>query len=263
MDSAKPASTLLEVLPGEIRNQIFELCISDALGRAKAPAQRIIFGTTRFSNAPQKGFKISVLPQWCGVGSIRTEGIGSLPLLFVNKQTYNEVSSLVYSKVEEVSIGPYGLQYNDEDPNVRWAYAYALLKKRPHLQRLTKNVKIYLPWLRHDLLRNYWASLGHKWQASTRQSHACTVVPGLATFLKTFQSLSSLKIILVAEVREPPNMEPLLSLYDLCGNRTTIDIVEPYFQGDTLRIATPELSHWVAAWNDCLVKNGRVDRALN
>jgi len=60
-------------------------------------------------------------------------GVAPLSLLFLNKKFYNEVSSLVYSRIDEVSIGGYLLQYQQEDPSVRWSKAYDLLEKVPLL----------------------------------------------------------------------------------------------------------------------------------
>jgi hypothetical protein len=76
---------------------------------------------------------------------MRTDGIGPLPLLFVNKQIYKEVSSLVYSMLESVSIGGYLIQRPDEDPNVRWSVAYTLLRNQPSLLKYTKKVNIFMP----------------------------------------------------------------------------------------------------------------------
>lgn len=153
-----------EKLPGEIRNQIFELCIADAMSKSRRPneqntqsgirilpPQRFNFISSHAIPRVLSGLQVSVLPGWTGPGRIKTLGIGPLPLLFVNKQIHDEVSSLVDSKVEEVIIGPYGLQYADEDPNVRWELAYAYLKNRPHLRKHAKNIKVFLPWLQRHL----------------------------------------------------------------------------------------------------------------
>lgn len=91
-----------------------------------------------------------MLPGWSGPGKIKTSGLGPLPLLLVNKQIHDEVSSIIDAEVIELSIGPYGLQYADEDPNERWECAYRLLRNRPHLMKNVKTVKVYLPWLRQD-----------------------------------------------------------------------------------------------------------------
>lgn len=194
MDPSNRSPLLLDVLPGEIRNHVYDICIRDAMSRAKRRSQKNIFGTTRFSPPNSEGFTVTVLPQWNGNGSLRFEGIGSLPLLFVNKQIFDEVSSLLHSKVEEVTIGPYGIQYSNEDANIRWAYAYALLRRHPYLLKHTKNISVYLPWLRRDQMKKYWSALGYRWTKPDNRCYAWGVIPELAVFLKSFESLSTLKV---------------------------------------------------------------------
>lgn len=76
---------------------------------------------------------------------MRTEGIGPLPLLFANKKICKEVTSLVYSKLDNVSIGGYLVRHPDEDANVRWSVAYSLLSRQPSLLKYTRKVKIFMP----------------------------------------------------------------------------------------------------------------------
>jgi hypothetical protein len=47
-------------------------------------------------------------------------------------------------------------------------------------------------------------------------------------------------------------MTPLLRLYDSFTAEITVRILEPHFQGDGLRFATPPLAGWVNAWDLCL-----------
>jgi hypothetical protein len=244
-----PKATFLQILPGEIRNEIFELCIGNALNNAKTP---------RFqTEAGKKGFTITALPQWNGPGCMRTEGIGPLPLLFVNRQIHKELSSLVYSKVEEISIGGYFLQFRNEDPSPRWDVAYSLLKQHPDLQKFTKNVKIILPHTRDDLLRYHWESLGYKYQRNSGRCQDWTILPGLEEFLCTFESLSTLKLVITSELREPPQFEQLLSLYDLCGDGTTVEILDPRFGDGRAIFGSPWAGRWTHSWNECLSKHGR------
>lgn len=93
------------------------------------------------------------MSRYCQAGLVQARSKlldGPLPLLLANKQIHDEVSSIIDSQVNEVAIGPYGLQYADEDPRVRWEHAYRLLRNRPHLIKNVKSVKVYLPWLRQD-----------------------------------------------------------------------------------------------------------------
>lgn len=120
---------LLEKLPGELRNYIFEFCIRDAFTSAQSKK-----GITQSQPSLERSpLSISVLPRWSGSGQLRVTGVGPLPILFLNKKLHGEVSSLVYSTVNEVSIGGYILQYPQEDPTTRWRIAYDLLEKVPHI----------------------------------------------------------------------------------------------------------------------------------
>lgn len=159
---SRPASFL--TLPGEIRNQIIEECILDAVLRCPNKNKR----TLRVENPPQSvqqfpyrrlrafpervpGIEVSVLPGWNGNSRIKTLGIGSLPLLLVSKQINSEVSSLVDCQVSVLSIGPYGVQYVNEDPNLRWDLTYPQLRNRPYLLKNVQKLEVFLPWLRRDL----------------------------------------------------------------------------------------------------------------
>lgn len=120
-------------------------------GIAHPYQNRLLFGSPRFFPKPTNGTEVSVLPRWTGAARIETSGVGPLPLLFVNKQIYSEVFSLIDSRVTKVIIGPYSIQYGSEDPNLRWDLAYPLLRNRPHLLKHVKHVEVFLPWLRKDL----------------------------------------------------------------------------------------------------------------
>lgn len=143
-DPRHPSFNLLESFPGEIRNQIFEICIQDAIESEKARQ-------TSSSRAKVPSFKVSVFPRWHGPGVMRTNGIGPLPLLFANKQIYGELSSLAFSRLDIVSIGGYQVQRQDEDPNIRWAVGYSLLNRQPSILKFSKKVKIELPRVSYDI----------------------------------------------------------------------------------------------------------------
>jgi hypothetical protein len=123
--NAKP----FEQLPGELRNYIFKFCIHDAF--TSASSKKVI--TKSQQKVETLPLNITVLPRWTGPGQLRITGAGPLPILFLNKKLHDEVSSLVYSRVNEVSIGGYVLQYPQEDPTGRWKIAYDLLEKVPHI----------------------------------------------------------------------------------------------------------------------------------
>jgi len=151
------SSTLL-TLPGEIRNHILQYCIELArytpVSKIVSSGDGMFHGSHRLHHVVKRrmhDFEVDVLPRWTGNAYIKTVGIKRLPLLFTNKQIYQELSSLVDSMVSTLTIGPYGVQFANEDPNVRWDMAYQLLERRPYLRQNVKKIKVFLPWLRHDM----------------------------------------------------------------------------------------------------------------
>jgi len=154
------AVSALFLLPGEIRNHIFEMCIAHSKNTSMKKHKFVTQQNATQGRPPYvrsgiisqlvKGVEVAVLPRWQGHAQITTLGLRNLPLLLVNKQIHSEICSLVDSLVSEVTIGPYGVQFSNEDPNVRWEMAYELLLRRPYLLKNVKHVKISLPWLRTD-----------------------------------------------------------------------------------------------------------------
>jgi hypothetical protein len=246
--SPKASSYSLDYLPGEIRNQIFDLCIIDAVKVSKV--NEIV--------REEEALTISVLPRWQGPGRFRMNGIGPLPLLFVNKKTHSELSSLVYSMISQVSIGGYIMQYRDEDPNIRWNVAHSLIQQRPNIPAYVKRVKVSLPYVRNDLFDGYWGSLGVTSPREVPTKYdPWAIVPGLEQFLRTFRVLETLTIVITADKRTAPDFEKLLPLYDLCGGKTVVEMVMMSPHNSAPRIST-WLPLWENAWIECLIKNGRI-----
>lgn len=235
-------------LPGEIRNKIFDYYIMGALKSSKSQPR-----SSSAISPKSRHVAAAIFPRWNGPVLMRVEGLAALPLLFANKQVYSELSFLVFSKLDRVSIGGYPLQYPDENPDIRWKLAYSHLEKQPGLLKFTRNVTVSMPCMREDLHRIYWASLKLKApKISIQQHNTWAVVPGLRAFLSTFENLSELKIVVTTEDRPAPDFEGLLPMYDICGKNTTIDFVAP------LGIWTSWVSVWSFAWEECLRKTGRI-----
>lgn len=155
---AQCSSLSLLSLPGEIRNQIFMDCIqhTSQIGFSNQVTtfglgQDASFTRTNGKHISTNDIEINVLPRWSGQVKVRVVGIKSLPLLFVNRQISVEVTSLIDSMVSKVTIGPHGIQFANEDPNVRWDMAYQVLRNRPYLMKSIRTVEVTLPWLRADL----------------------------------------------------------------------------------------------------------------
>jgi hypothetical protein len=247
--SSKQIPSYFNKIPGEIRNQIFSLCISHALSHPKAQHSR--------STSNLSGLTVSVHSRRSGNGYLKLEGIGPLPLMVVNRQTFNEVSSLVYALVEHVSIGSNISLYLDENPNERWKFAYSLMEKRPYMQRLAKSVKVVLPRTPDDVIRTTYNSLKKIPAAKQpRKSNAMALLPGLDKFLGKFESLENLTMVIIADKRDPPNFEDLLTLYKKYGERMTVQFERrfedrdhrPFFQLFFIGPGSP----WATAWEKCV-----------
>lgn len=255
----KVKPSLFEALPGEIRNQIFELCIHNAL----KPIKVARWSTTQ---PPAKGMEISILPQWHGPVRMRMSGIGPLSLLFVNKRINHDIGSLIYSKVDNLRLGGYILQHPNEDPNLKWQLLHPLLMN-PHISRFTKNIKLKLPSTRDDLHRRNcslrgFSITGFKNQIPERTlkpAAIMSVIPGLVECLGKFESLATLEITITAEMTSPPDFEPLLPLYDICGKCTNVVFIDPieYFGINFYSTWWQWTERWDLAWKDCLIRNGR------
>ncbi|KAF4629949.1 hypothetical protein G7Y89_g8192 [Cudoniella acicularis] len=246
----KPMSILLETLPGEIRNAIFEMCIVAALKQPNTSKTSSLVST----EIPKtRNVTVSIFPRWHDPIFMRTEGLGPLPLLFVNKQIYKELSYLIYSNLDQVSIGGYPLNFPNENPNHRWALVYSRLEKLPGVLKRTRKVKVSMPYFHVNLHRGYWISLRlPPPKISTKNINPWKVVPGLQAFLSTFEALTDLEIRVTVEDRPPPDFEGLLPIYDMCGQRTAVVL------GDPLGRWNPSVGTWNVAWENCLRKTGRL-----
>lgn len=252
------SSPLINVLPGEVRNQIIELCILGALKSGNSPS----------SPSRSSGITVSVLPQWKGPGCLKMNGIGALPLLFVNKQLHEEVQTLVDAMVDEVSIGGYILQYPNEDPNLRWKLAYPILNKRSTILAFAKNVRINLPrGIDNKRCQYDWASLGLSPSGEWKPS---LVLPELEQYLQKFSASAKLTIVIAVEERDPPDFDKLLSLYITHKGRPTIEFAtsrSPAEASVRNKLRTlPWYFKWEVAWVECLsrkatagMKNGDIN----
>ncbi len=244
----KPTSSaLLEKLPGEIRNLIFQFCISNSL-RGK---------TSRIKSKASNAFIIHVQPKWQGRSKMCLDGLGRLPLLFTNKQIYNELSTLIYSSACQVFIGGYILQHPDEDPSFRWSCAFLRLEEHPIIQKFTRSVKITLPHIRNDLFRGQWISMHFKDPQREHWSNEWAMIPELVAFLKKYECLETLEIVIVAVQAQTPNFEILLPLYDVCGKATKVEFQQPYPSGDNVFFSAGWMRNWKSTWDECLLANGR------
>ncbi|KAL5315361.1 hypothetical protein ACEPPN_016228 [Leptodophora sp. 'Broadleaf-Isolate-01'] len=249
-----------DTLPGEIRNQIFALCIWHALSHPNAdksnwPDTRPPF--SQWHPPPRKWLTAAVYSPSSDTGYLKLSGIGSLPVLLVNKQTYAEVSSLVFALVDSVSIGASMPQYLDENPIQSWISAYSLVEERPDLQKLVKHAKIILPRTRGELLiRAYESCRGIHRPQTPRKNNAWPNIPSLHKFLGKFESLESLTIVLIADTQEAPDFKTLLPLWRKFGDRLTMKFKERAIETHIHSFHTYDQfsSSWNDAWERCLAE---------
>jgi len=180
-----------------------------------------------------------------------------LPLLFTNKQIYNEISTLIYSRIDNITIGGYIMQYPAEDLTSLWDNLYTALEILPGLLKYTKTVTVKLPSVREDLFSGHFMSLGlirlQPRALASSQSRVWGVIPSLLSFLRKFERLETLKILMTVEGRLPPDLELLLGFYDVGSGK----VPEIYFEGEGRQ-------KWVDKWNECITRkeNEDLEKAL-
>jgi len=239
--------SLIEDFPGEIRNVIYELCVDEALlsGKAKQKNKRSTRdpgGFGRQTNIAEESqdkkpegelrFNVTALPRWEGPPVLRIEGLGPLPLMFVSKKINEQVSSLIYARIGTVSLGGYILQHRSEDARFRWNNACTLLRKQSGLLKFTRNITIKLPSTRADLEDSGWRAMqmGLPYRQEISEAKIKPwggVIPGLVDFLLSFENLSTVRIIVEIENKDPPSWEPLFPLNMVGKVMPEFDFVAP------------------------------------
>jgi hypothetical protein len=200
----------LTTLPGELRNAIFTLCIDHALSHPR-PVAPLPLTATIYSPSPNSGH-------------LKLSSIGPLPLLFLNKQTFTEVCSLIYARVEHVSLGPGISQYLDDDVEERWKFAYRLVEKRPYIMKMAKSIEITLPRTPHFSYLKTYASLRKLPSVKEGKSNALTILPRLSSFLAQFSALENVTIAMIAELKDqPPAYEEFVGLWELFGEKLKLE----------------------------------------
>jgi len=126
--------------------------------------------------------------------------------------------------VDDLSIGGYILQFPGEDPSGRWERAYTLIRQRPDLQAFVKQVTVTLPTVRDGLFRFHWEQeLGHKYPETAVTSTPLSIIPGIVKFLRTFKSLSRLRVVATVDGPVAQYLEALGPFYDVCPLGTSIE----------------------------------------
>lgn len=251
-------------LPGELRNRILEYCVQEATFCPRClEHHKIVADVSR---------------------NMQIRGIGSLPVLFVNKQIHDEAISLVYSRLEPVAINGYFLTFHQSQTSFLPSSYPAIWPHHPHVQSSARSVSITM---------SYWKAWGEglgSWcdftsdQRSLAGPHSGinamtpfethrSVIRKLAKYLRTFKSLSQLEIII--NLRRHPEgndsihgLRQLLPLYDLHVPSTAVkfqlqvDLRRDRSVGVEPSAGFREQSHelvleWMQAWKECLLCSGR------
>jgi len=215
--SSNPPSTLLR-LPPELRTRIFELCVNDATLCPRCfEHHEIVADVSR---------------------NMQIRGIGPFPLLFTNKQTHNELVSLVYSRLEPVAINGYFLVFQERVTSFLPHSYPAFWPKHPHVQRFARKVTINMAyWKTWGDGTGSWCDFTSDRQGS-ESSIDSEIKPGtpfetnrsviriFAKYLRTFSSLCELEVTIelhwdTEAVTWIHGLAQLLPLYDLRNPNTT------------------------------------------
>jgi len=178
-----PATSLfLHMLPIEIRNRIYQLCISIAMNSEK------------WTRSSSTRFGISVVSLLYDPPSMRIEGCAPLPLLLVNRQIYRELVREISFNVDRLRIGGYLFEYKEKQPNIHWKAAFSLLDSQPGLTKSITSISIQMPSLRDEMRRCNRTSVSHMSPSAIRRfdDNFPTIIPGLMKCLGRFENLSSI-----------------------------------------------------------------------
>lgn len=204
-----PGHSLLIKLPGEVRNRIWNLCVNDALF------------CERCRRYHEFTYPIS--------SHMLITGISPFPLLFVNKQIYQELLGLVYSRLAPLKILGYNLKKYPGPDEFRQLKTTPKWPRNDVVQAHARSVKIFLTHGRR--LNREWRFNG-SWYYMTLNTPqhiavydpSWSVFPYLLSYLKTFKSLKSLEFVVevyqpivnkITEIKEWDRLSPFFMLESL------------------------------------------------
>lgn len=198
-------------LPYEMRENIFKFCVTDAISRSKDSREK-----TNEIRSGVTNLALTLWPEPLGETKLITKGIGSIPLLFTNKQIFAEVSKVVYSNLSEILISPQYFLYINEHPDTCGdERIHSQLQQKVTRIADWKNgiIKIQMPSIVEDLhsLGKHWGERSPKLSHTTHDSWA--IAPGLERFLKTFSNLPSVEVVDLSTLA--PDFRKLLPIYDM------------------------------------------------
>src|ERR1700709_1894598 len=99
----------------------------------------------------------------------------------------------------------------------------------PGLASTVRNVTIRMPSAGEDLLQGYWRSLGFLTapREKTIPINPWTGIPGMIGFLRKFESLLKIHLVVTVEDREPPDFESMMEFWGIYGRRLDVEFVVP------------------------------------
>ncbi|KAE9371816.1 hypothetical protein N431DRAFT_28820 [Stipitochalara longipes BDJ] len=203
--------TTLTTLPGELRNAIFNLCIDHAFTNPKYRSVTCFTGT--------------VVSRHSKTGYLKLSDIGPLPLILANRQTCAEVFSLLYARLERVEIGDGVSVWLDDDVVERFSFAYQILERAGCAMKVAKSIEIVLPRTPHFQLVKTYASLRKlKLKKGERKSNAAAILRGLDMFLRKFERLEKVRILVTADLKNwPPAYVEFLALWGIFGRALDVE----------------------------------------
>lgn len=187
-------------------------------------------------------------------------GIGYLPVLFVNKQIYNEVSTLLYWQAESLTLGGYTLQYRDENPGGRWRAMFSALERRPGLLTSVREVTIKLPSTREDQLSGHLQSLGLSTSSTkfsrTMSANVWAGVPDMLEFISKCQPLPQVRLLITIEDREQLDFTMFRGFCEVLSHRLTVNFT---LEGSSRWTCALLAGKWNMAWNDFVAAKEKED----
>ena len=228
----EPGSLSFLDLPGEVRNRIYEYVNINAT--TSSDQQNLDDG-----QVPGR-LRVSVKP-----GYMYYCGIKPIPLLFANRQVYEELSSVIYSNMGTIRLRVYRFEHRNKLPTYRCTYES--LNRWPNIRTYARHLKIIIVPQDHVQKQNPpWKLVSYKHQSDHvrwewgKPFESQSLLKSLAKYLEGFESLENLRV-LVKSNQKPAGLDDFISLYRLLDGRTT-------FQFHTMAAHDKINEAWTRAW---------------
>jgi len=236
-------------LPGEVRNHIYEYVVIDATTSAGRDQSSHYKPGDEFKPIAHR-FRVLVRP-----GYMYYRGIGPVSLLFVNKQIYEELASVIYSNMGTIWLRV--TRFEHRKNHLTYRCTFESLNRWPNIQRYARKFKVTIN-AQENMWRDQrgWRIVDYKNQSDYvrwewgKPFESKTLIKDLADYMQKFSSLATLKVIMRTNDK-PSALTDLVPLYDLLDGKTM-------FQFKTLRAGGSDNVAWKEAWMAWLKQGGKV-----